>query len=97
MLSVGRTQATAYYIDPDLLKTLDFTSQTTLKRIEPHRLLALIVEDVGRYPNSQIREIHQRVGPEIPRSRIRRAIEQLVQGQRLIREGQRRGTRYRTP
>lgn len=95
--SVGRTQATRYYIDPDLLKTLDFAGQTTLKRIEPHRLLALIVEDVGRYPDCQIREIHQRVGPEIPRSRIRRALEQLVREGQLIREGERRGTRYRVP
>jgi len=95
--SAGRTQATRYFIDPDLLKSLDFAGQTTLKRIEPHRLLALIVEDVGRYPATRIGEIHQRVGLEIPRSRVRRAIDQLVKEGRLIRQGVRRGTRYRLP
>ncbi|WP_156513288.1 hypothetical protein [Bordetella ansorpii] len=92
--SVGRTQATRYFIDPELLRSLDFSTSTTLKRIEPHRLLALIVEDVGRYPLTRISEIHQRIGAEIPRSHIRR-LEQLVREGALHQEGVRSGTRYR--
>lgn len=95
--SIGRTQATRYFIDPELLRSLDFAASTTLKRIEPHRLLALIVEDVGRYPRTRIGEIHQRIGAEVPRSRIRRSLEQLVREGRLHQEGVRSGTRYRLP
>jgi len=95
--SAGRTQATRYFVDPQLLRSLDFSGTTTLKRIEPHRLLALIVEDVGRYPRTKISEIHQRIGAEIPRSRIRRSLEQLVREGRLNQEGVRSGTRYRLP
>jgi hypothetical protein len=95
--STGRTQATRYFIDPQLLRSLDFSTSTTLKRIEPHRLLALIVEDVGRYPLAKISEIHQRIGAEIPRSRIRRSLEQLVREGTLHQEGVRSGTRYRLP
>lgn len=95
--SIGRTQATRYFIDPELLRSLDFAASTTLKRIEPHRLLALIVEDVGRYPRTRIGEIHQRIGAEVPRSRIRRSLEQLVREGRLYQEGVRSGTRYRLP
>jgi ATP-dependent DNA helicase RecG len=95
--SAGRTQATRYFIDPALLRNLDFVGGTTLKRIEPHRLLALIVEDVGRYPQSKIGEIHQRIGLEIPRSRIRRGIEQLLKDGKLHSEGVRSGTRYLLP
>lgn len=95
--SAGRTQATRYFVDARLLRSLNFTGITTLKRIEPHRLLALIVEDVGRYPNTKIGDIHQRVGLEITRSRVRRAIEQLVTEGKLIQEGVRSGTRYRLP
>jgi ATP-dependent DNA helicase RecG len=95
--STGRTQATRYFIDPQLVRSLDFSSSTTLKRIEPHRLLALIVEDVGRYPLTRISEIHQRIGTEIPRSRLRRSLEQLVREGTLHQEGARRGTRYRLP
>ena len=95
--SAGRTQATRYFVDPGLLRSLKFTGETTLKRIEPHRLAALIVEDVGRYPNTKIGDIHERVGLEIPRSRVRRAIEQLVTEGKLIHEGVRSGTRYHLP
>lgn len=95
--SAGRTQATRYFVDPGLLRSLNFTGGTTLKRIEPHRLLALIVEDVGRYQNTKIGNIHQRVGLEIPRSRVRRAVEQLVKDGRLSQEGVRSGTRYSLP
>lgn len=93
--STGRTQATRYFVDSGLLRSLNFTFDTTLKRIEPHRLAALIVEDVGRYPGTKMGDIHQRVGPEIPRSRVRRAVEQLVKDGKLSQEGVRSGTRYR--
>lgn len=95
--SSGRTQATRYFVAPGLLRSLNFVSGTTLKRIEPHRLLALIVEDVGRYPGTKIGDIHQRVGLEIPRSRMRRALEQLVKDGKLSQEGVGSGTRYRLP
>ncbi len=95
--SAGRTQATRYFVDPGLLRTLNFVGGTTLKRIEPHRLAALIVEDVGRYPKSKIGDIHERIGMEIPRSRIRRGIEQLVKAGKLMAEGVKSGTRYHLP
>lgn len=95
--SAGRTQATCYFVDPNLLRNLNFVGGTTLKRIESHRLSALIVEDIGRYPRSRIGDIHQRVGLEIPRSRIRRGIGQLVKDGKLRVEGVRSGTRYSLP
>jgi ATP-dependent DNA helicase RecG len=36
--SAGRTQATRYFVDPGLLRSLKFSGETTLKRIEPHRV-----------------------------------------------------------
>ena len=97
ILTRGRTQSTRYYIDPQLLKGLDFVGATTLKRIESHRLLALIEEDVGHYPKSKIGRIHERIGREIPRSRIKRALKQLIEERRLIAHGQGSGTRYSLP
>ena len=92
--STGRTQATRYFVAPEVLRSLDFASTTTLKRIEPHRLAALLLEDVARYPRSKLGEIHVRIGPEIPRSQIRRAIEVLVKAGKLHMEGVRNGARY---
>ena len=95
--SSGRTQATRYFVAPGLLRSLNFTGGTTLKRIEPHRLEALVLEDVGRYPDSKMGDIHQRIGLEIARSRVRRTVEQLVREGKLRQEGVRNGTRYRLP
>ncbi len=92
--STGRTQATRCFIDPEVLRSLDFASTTPLKRIEPHRLAALLFEDVARYPRSKLGEIHVRIGPEIPRYQIRRAIGGLVKAGKLHMEGVRNGARY---
>ncbi len=48
--STGRTQATRYFVDLELLRDSGFNLPTTLKRIEPHRLKALIQEDRGATP-----------------------------------------------
>jgi ATP-dependent DNA helicase RecG len=92
--SAGRTQATRYFVDPSLLRSLKFTGETTLKRIEPHRLTALVLEDLRRYPQSAISEIHQRIGGEIHPKQVKRALEELIE-RRVVRfEGNNRWRRY---
>ena len=77
--SAGRTKATRYFVDPGLLRSLNFTGETTLKRIEPHRLAALVLEDLRRYPESAISDIHRRIGGEIHRKQVKRALEELIE------------------
>jgi ATP-dependent DNA helicase RecG len=90
----GRTRATRYFVDPALLQEVGFDHQTTLRRIEPHRLRALIEEDVNRYPGATAPEIRSRVAPEIPASTLRDALQVLVTSQRIRPEGERRWRRY---
>lgn len=90
----GRTQAVRYFVAPELLRSLAFPAVTTLKRIEDHRLRALVREDVARYPGSALREIHARIGLEIPRARLKTVLGQLVQAGELLLEGKLRGARY---
>jgi ATP-dependent DNA helicase RecG len=92
--SAGRTQATRYFVDPGLLRSLNFTGETTLKRIEPHRLAALVLEDLQRYPESAISDMHRRVGGEIHPKQVKRALEELI-GRGAVRfEGNYRWRRY---
>jgi ATP-dependent DNA helicase RecG len=92
--SAGRTQATRYFVDPSLLRSLNFTGETTLKRIEPHRLTALVLEDLQRYPESAIGNIHRRIGREIHPKQVKRALEDLI-GRGAVRfEGNYRWRRY---
>jgi ATP-dependent DNA helicase RecG len=92
--SAGRTQATHYFVDPSLLRSLKFTGETTLKRIEPHRLAALVLEDLQRYPQSAISEIHQRIGGEIHPKQVKRALEELIERGAVRFKGNNRWRRY---
>lgn len=93
-LASGRTQAMRYFIDPQLLRSLDFSTSTTLKRIEPHRLAALVLEDLQRYPESAISDIHQRVGAEIHPKQFKRALDELIERGEARFEGNNRWRRY---
>lgn len=92
--SSGRTKGTRYFVSPDLFKSAGLTGLTSLRRIEVHRLEALIREDVRRYPDSRIGEIHQRIGLEIPRSQLRTCMGRLVKSGILDKSGTRAGSRY---
>ena len=92
--SAGRTKATRYFIDPGLMRSLNFTGETTLKRIEPHRLAALVFEDLQRYPQSAISDIHKRVGGEIHPKQVKRALDELIERGAVRFEGNNRWRRY---
>jgi ATP-dependent DNA helicase RecG len=92
---IGRTKATRYFVPPKLIKGTGLDGQTTLARIAPHRLRALILEDVARYPASSSSTIHERVAPEVPQRTVRRAIKNLVDSGKLTAEGERRWRTYR--
>lgn len=47
--SDGKTKSVEYRIVPQLLRDSNFKGKTTLKRIEPHRLRELILEDLKLY------------------------------------------------
>jgi ATP-dependent DNA helicase RecG len=92
--SAGRTQATRYFVAPELLRSLSFPVGTTLKRIEPHRLAALILEDLRRYPRSSTSEVHQRIGSEIHPRQIKRALDALIARNEIHFKGDNRWRRY---
>jgi ATP-dependent DNA helicase RecG len=68
---------------------------TTLSRIEPHRLRALILEDLARYPGSASSQINARVGPELSGKTVKRAIDELVAAGEVAYSGEKRWRRYR--
>jgi ATP-dependent DNA helicase RecG len=91
----GRTNATRYFVPPALLRQAGLDTRTTLKRVQPHRLRALILEDLERFPGSSISEVQRRIGPEIQTRSIKRALDQLVTEGVLGATGERRWRRYR--
>lgn len=62
--------------------------------MEAHRLRALILEDLSRYPGSSSGEVNRRVGAEVPYRSLKRAIDHLVAAGDARFEGHGRGRRY---
>jgi len=94
VLLVGRTKAARYLVDPELLRKLDFQGRTTLKRIEPYRLRELILTDLKIYKKASISEIHQRIGLEIGRKNLQKALVELLAEKKLQAVGEFRWRRY---
>ncbi len=91
----GRTRATRYYVPPELLREAGLDGRTTLKRLEPHRLRALVREDLSRYPDSSRPAIQRRIGPEIGDRSVMRALEALIASGEVTATGERRWRTYR--
>lgn len=92
--STGKTMGVRYFVNPEALKSAGLDGKTTLSRMEPHRLRALVAEDLSRYPGSSSAEIHRRVAPELALRTIRRALEELFETHAVRFEGDRRWRRY---
>ena len=92
--TAGRTKALRYFVEPALLRDTKAPSVTTLTRIAPHRLRALILEDLARYPGSASPEINARVGAELSVKTIKRALDELAGAAQVTPVGERRWRRY---
>ena len=93
--SSGRTQGLRYFVEPGVLRDAQMPIPTTLRRIEPYRLRALVLEDLRRYPLSAIGEIHARVGTEVARTQLKRVLADTVGRGEVLMAGVKRAARYR--
>ncbi len=92
--ATGRTRARTYRVAFNVLDEAEFAGDTTLKAIEPHRLRELILEDLRRHPASGYGSVHDRIGREIPESKVKRTLYELSRQRRLEYTGERRWRRY---
>jgi len=77
LVSRGVKKGTEYLINPKLISNAKINIKPSLKVIEPHRLKALIEEDLKIHPNSRISNIHTRL-PDVQIEDIRKCIYKLV-------------------
>lgn len=95
VLSTGKTSGMRYFVAPDWLRGARLDRKTTLSRITPHRLHALILEDLARYPESSSADINRRIGLEISAKTVKRALDESVGTGEVAYSGDRRWRRYR--
>lgn len=93
ILTKGRTKGLQYYVNPQVLKgtTLE---QTDLSNIEEYRLKNLILEDLEKYPNSNIDSILNRIGREIPLRKLRNCIYKLANAGEIKTIGSKKFRKY---
>jgi ATP-dependent DNA helicase RecG len=77
IISQGVKKGTAYLINPKLISDSKLNIKPTLKTIEPHVLKALIEEDLKHYPESSIRDIHNRL-KDVPFEELQRIVYSMV-------------------
>ena len=94
VISKGKTKGIEYLINPEFLKRMNFKGKTNLKRIENHRLEELIYQDIKIYQPTPIRDIHIRIGKEISKNIIQKALKAMCIKGVLDSEGVLRGTKY---
>lgn len=90
----GKTKGTVYFVNPVLLKKLDFRGLMNLKNIEPIRLRELIRQILTNYGDCSISDIQDRVGKEITKKRIKRELDLLVESGEVLPDGDKRWRRY---
>ena len=83
------------FVAPEVLRSTGVLRPTTLRRIPPHRLQALLHEDLSRYPGSSSSEINRRIGAEISAKTVKRALDEMISEKKVVFTGQRRWRRYR--
>lgn len=91
----GRTVGMRYFVAPTWLRGTQLDRRTTLSRIAPHRLRALITEDLASYPLSASSDINRRIGMEISAKTVKRCLDDLTESGQVSFEGERRWRRYR--
>jgi ATP-dependent DNA helicase RecG len=95
VITKGKTKGTEYFINPEFLRQSGFKGKTDLKSIEPHRLQALIIADLQLHnTGSAISDIHERIGLEINRRKVKRMLDDMVSENKLYVEGQLKSTKY---
>ncbi len=86
----GKTRATEYYIEPSLLRTLDFKGKT----IQQHPLRELILRDLEIYKTSSLSDIKGRIGSEISNKKIYRELLDLIEEGKVKAIGENRWRQY---
>ncbi len=90
----GAKKANEFLINPKLIANSNANIKTSLKTIEPHRLVALIEEDIRLHPDSLRKEVENRL-PDADSSDIQKTLYALVKKGRLIFSGGKTYRRYR--
>lgn len=93
IISRGKRKGTEYLINPKLIQSAKVNIKPSLITIEPHRLRALIEEDLKMHPHSLIGEISSRLS-DVPIDDLRKCMYKMVRDGILDHHGGKTYRRY---
>ena len=91
VITRGIKKGNEFLINPKIIANSKANIKTSLKTIEPHRLRALIEEDLRLHPNSMRREIQSRL-PDVNEKDLKKYLYEMVKNGKINFEG---GRAYR--
>lgn len=93
LISRGLKKGTEYLINPQLIANAKLNIKASLKVIEPHRLKALIIEELRLRPQSSIEDVHKQF-VDIDRKDIQKAVYELSDQEEIEHSGGTKGRVY---
>jgi ATP-dependent DNA helicase RecG len=93
IITRGIKKGTEYLINPKLIANSKINIKPSLKVIEPHRLKALVEEDLRLYPNSKSADIQKRIS-DLPIEDIRKCLSTLEKEGIVSASGVKKGKVY---
>jgi ATP-dependent DNA helicase RecG len=94
VITRGIKKGNEFLINPQVIANSKADIKTSLKTIEPHRLKALIEEDLKYHPNSLRREIQHRL-PDVTEKDLKKCLYEMVKEGILANEGGKTNRKYR--
>jgi ATP-dependent DNA helicase RecG len=94
VITRGKTKGNSFLVNPQVIANSKSNIKTSLKTIEPHRLMALIEEDLKFHPNSARSEVQKRL-PDVDEKDIKKCLYKLTQSGQISTEGGKTYRRYK--
>jgi hypothetical protein len=89
----GIKKGNTFLVNPKIIANSKANIKTSLKTIEPHRLIALIEEDLRLHPNSMRREIHNRL-PDVDEKDLKKYLYEMVKKGKIVALGKNKNRSY---
>ncbi|OAV66130.1 hypothetical protein Barb6XT_02104 [Bacteroidales bacterium Barb6XT] len=94
IITRGVKKGNEFLVNPQIIANSKTNIKTSLKTVEPYRLMALIEEDLRLHSKSTRREIHQRL-PDVSEKDMKKYLYEMVNAGKLCTEGSKTFRRYR--
>jgi ATP-dependent DNA helicase RecG len=91
VITQGIRKGNSFLVNPQIIANSKANIKTSLKTIAPHRLMALIEEDLRLHPKSKKNEIQKRL-PDMPEKDLQKYLYAMVKSGKILSEG---GKTYR--